>query len=399
MEGLKLKPTLTKRIEKRGYKPITMYASSASYTGNGGTETSVVFQCEEDAMIDCEIQFKNSVAEAEVNGDMASNSGWNKDTACGVIDWIDGERSTFEVKTVDYFSNKQVTETLVAEQDWYKLQCDMLKEAIIKAGPAAIEDFFGFEFSGLEDTPEFEVEYDNILAQMPDDVFDTYYKEYVLNEQINKLIATFFNTQNVAAINRVLAVINIEFSGRLQEEEGFVEWENLENDLKRAFDEMDPEDVGSLYHSYVIEGGFNDPKKLEQVILKEYHNDDIEYSLDFFRGKTVRMSGDDLLSVHKKLLWTINNDELVTVRDFCIEYGPFDPVVKGKLCSPMHGKAQSFGFPKIVEGDAYTLITSMMEDLASEDKKEARLFRLTDCEITAQPNYHLVYAIMLETIF
>lgn len=199
MEGLK--KTFSERIQERGHEPFVLYVSSAVYTGDGSVN-QIIFQTEEDAKIDCKIQFENSVAEGKKNGDMESNSGWDEETSSGTIYWYGGDISTFEVKAANYFTVKQTSETLAAEQDFFEVQRRLLKEALIKADV----NFFGARCKDAD----FASRYEEIVANLPSNVFDTYYKTYVLKKQIDELVSVFFNTRNEAVINKLVSEMNAE---------------------------------------------------------------------------------------------------------------------------------------------------------------------------------------------
>lgn len=61
-------------------------------------------------------------------------------------------------------------------------QFNKLKRELFAQGQEAIEDFLGFDLSGLEEKDAIESAMDNVYAQMPDDVFDKYIEQYNIQE-------------------------------------------------------------------------------------------------------------------------------------------------------------------------------------------------------------------------
>ena len=97
-------------------KPEILYASTAIYTGDGSINT-ILFKTREDAVADCKAQFEKSLAEGKENGDLDEDmpSKWSDDEEYGVVYWIGGDSSTFEVK--DLTIKEQVPQEREEEED------------------------------------------------------------------------------------------------------------------------------------------------------------------------------------------------------------------------------------------------------------------------------------------
>ncbi len=180
-----IKP-LAQKVSEAGYGK-TVYASVAVYTGDGSVN-AVIFSDENDAIVDCKQQFEKSIADGKVNGDFKSATEWDESSNFGTISWTNGDTSTFTVQSFQYYSSSACDEVLCAEFDQERLEdlekeefekkCEELKRALFIHGNDAISDFLDIELSGFEEKDTLDNLIDDAIAQMPDDVFDSYYKAY-----------------------------------------------------------------------------------------------------------------------------------------------------------------------------------------------------------------------------
>lgn len=60
---------------------------------------------------------------------------------------------------------------------------EALKQALFMEGLEAIEDFLGYEINSEEDKDVTDLRMDEVLDQMPDEEFETFYNKYVTNEK------------------------------------------------------------------------------------------------------------------------------------------------------------------------------------------------------------------------
>ncbi len=60
---------------------------------------------------------------------------------------------------------------------------EALKQALFMEGLEAIEDFLGYEINPEEDKDVTDLRMDEVLDQMPDEEFETFYNKYVTNEK------------------------------------------------------------------------------------------------------------------------------------------------------------------------------------------------------------------------
>lgn len=60
---------------------------------------------------------------------------------------------------------------------------EALKRALFMEGLEAIEDFLGYEINPEEDKDVTDLRMDEVLDQMPDEEFETFYNKYVTNEK------------------------------------------------------------------------------------------------------------------------------------------------------------------------------------------------------------------------
>lgn len=60
---------------------------------------------------------------------------------------------------------------------------EALKRALFMEGLEAIEDFLGYEINPEEDKDVIDLRMDEVLDQMPDEEFETFYNKYVTNEK------------------------------------------------------------------------------------------------------------------------------------------------------------------------------------------------------------------------
>ena len=60
---------------------------------------------------------------------------------------------------------------------------EALKRALFMEGLEAIEDFLGYEINPKENKDVIDRRMDEVLDQMPDEEFETFYNKYVTNEK------------------------------------------------------------------------------------------------------------------------------------------------------------------------------------------------------------------------
>lgn len=96
---------------------------------------------------------------------------------------IDAEDVTEDIKDYlfdNYYycvkSYKLSVEIIKPDED---VRIEKFKKALFAAGSEAVEAFCDITFSGYESDEMLETLVDDIIAQMPDDVFDSYYEQYV----------------------------------------------------------------------------------------------------------------------------------------------------------------------------------------------------------------------------
>lgn len=108
--------TVTETTLKDSDKPEILYASTAHFSGDDSINT-ILFKTREDAVADCKAQFERSLAEGKVNGDLDEDmpNRWSDDEDCGIVYWIDGDNSTFEVK--DLTVKEQASQEKEEEED------------------------------------------------------------------------------------------------------------------------------------------------------------------------------------------------------------------------------------------------------------------------------------------
>ena len=97
-------------------KPEILYASTTHFSGDDSINT-ILFKTREDAIADCKAQFERSLAEGKANGDLDEDmpNRWSDDEDCGIVYWIDGDNSTFEVK--DLTVKEQASQEKEEEED------------------------------------------------------------------------------------------------------------------------------------------------------------------------------------------------------------------------------------------------------------------------------------------
>lgn len=108
--------TLYQKALLAGHKVKTRYAAITSYTGDG-TVIPIVFDKEEDAIIQCKKAFEIAIKDAKENEGFESIIDWDASGHYGAINWCDGEQSRFEVIEAPYVCSKICNEVLTAEFD------------------------------------------------------------------------------------------------------------------------------------------------------------------------------------------------------------------------------------------------------------------------------------------
>lgn len=94
------------------------------------------------------------------------------------IDHSDMTISTADI--VDLLANTAANE--IPEELMNKLKEQALIERILEIGNDAISDFVDFDTTNMS-LEEIKDEIDDVLAQMPDDIFDLYYERYITNRK------------------------------------------------------------------------------------------------------------------------------------------------------------------------------------------------------------------------
>ena len=107
---------VTKTTLKDDDKPEILYASTALYTGDDSIN-SILFKTREDAVADWKAQFERSLTEGKENGDLDEDmpSRWSDEEECGIVYWIGGDNSTFEVK--DLTVRERISQEKEEEED------------------------------------------------------------------------------------------------------------------------------------------------------------------------------------------------------------------------------------------------------------------------------------------
>lgn len=72
-----------------------------------------------------------------------------------------------------------------------------------------------------------------------------------MKQKVKELITKLFDTKNSEAISEILSTIDIEFAGHMHEEEGKLDWDELEKDLFRALSNMKLAEFCEYYDKYI----------------------------------------------------------------------------------------------------------------------------------------------------